>query len=195
MFDNYEKYLEFLNEHLAKFFENQKEYICCKKGCSLCCENGEYPYSKIEMDYLLEGLKKLDIKQQKQIKENIEEIIAKKKEYTGKTFVYKCPFLINNSCSVYEYRGVVCRAFGLIENASEGNPKIPFCAYQELNYSNVLDKEKKVLTTEKYKALNLKEEPVGFNISYKFLTDEAFEKKFQFQFGEKLPLINWFIVF
>ena len=28
-------------------------------------------------------------------------------------FIYECPFLINNRCCVYSYRGIICRTFGL----------------------------------------------------------------------------------
>ena len=40
--------------------------------------------------------------------------------------------------------------------------------------------------------LKLVDEPLGFNISYKFLTDPDFEKSFKFEFGDKKPLIDWF---
>ena len=56
MLQNYEKYLEFLNTKLNKFFEQQEPYIFCKDGCSLCCQNAQFPYSLLEVQYLLKGL-------------------------------------------------------------------------------------------------------------------------------------------
>ena len=70
--------------------------------------------------------------------------------------------------------------------------KVPFCCYQGLNYSNILNKKTKKLSQYKIKKLKLVDEPLGFNISYKFLTDPDFEKSFKFKFGEKKPLIDWF---
>ena len=193
MFENYEKYLIFLNNKLEEFFERQKPYIKCHKGCAKCCKNAEFPYSKMEFKYLLSGFLTLDKEVQDKIENKIKETVDRKKEFKGDKFLYDCPFLINDVCSVYEYRGVVCRAFGLIESVKNGNSKIPFCAFKGLNYSNVLDVEKKMITDEKFKASGIEEEPVSFNVGYNFLTDEAFENKYNFKFEEKKALIDWFI--
>ena len=193
MFENYEKYLAFINGKLESFFERQKPYIKCHKGCAKCCKNAEFPYSKTEFKYLLSGFLTLDKEIQDKIEIKIKETAEKKKKFKGDKFLYDCPFLINDVCSVYAYRGVVCRAFGLLESRENDNSKIPFCAYEGLKYSNVLDVEKKMITDEKFKALGIEQEPVSFNVSYKFLTDEAFENKYNFKFEEKKVLIDWFI--
>ena len=43
----YQLFLKELDNKLSLYFDQHKEYICCKKGCSLCCEKGDYPISKI----------------------------------------------------------------------------------------------------------------------------------------------------
>jgi len=63
-FTKYKRYLNTINEVLKGYFENQKEYICCQKGCAYCCENGQYPLSQLEFNYLLLGFFKLDMKVQ-----------------------------------------------------------------------------------------------------------------------------------
>ncbi len=193
MFENYEKYLAFLNQRLEGFFKKQEPYIKCQKGCAKCCKNAEFPYSKMEFKYLLSGFLTLDKEVQDKIENQIKEVVDKKQGFKGDKFLYDCPFLVDDLCSVYEYRGIVCRAFGLIESVKDGKSKIPFCAYQGLNYSNVLDTEKKMITNEKFKASGIKQEPVSFNVGYKFLTEEAFENRFNFKFEEKKALIDWFI--
>ena len=193
MFGNYIAYLEFLNKKLVQFFASQKPFIFCKKGCSKCCQNSEFPYSAIEAKFLLQGALTLDEKTQQQIETNISKTLEKKKKHKGKQFKYDCPFLINNECCVYEYRGVICRTFGLMTNYEDGKVKTPFCAYKGLNYSNVLNLRKSTISARKYKKLNVKEEPLGFNISYKYLTSEDYEKAFGLKFGEKKPLIEWFL--
>ena len=192
MLNGYIAYLNFLNEKLDRFFESQKPFIFCKKGCSKCCRNAQFPYSVIEMKYLLNGLLSLDKEIQMQIEKNLKNILAQKQQFSGKKFRYDCPFLINDSCSVYDYRGVVCRTFGLMTRYENDKLRAPFCTFQGLNYANVLNLKKRTISPRKYKKLNVKEEPLGFNISYKYLTDEEFEKAFGFQFGEKKPLIEWF---
>ena len=193
MIENYEQYLDFLTGKLNKFFEAQAPYIFCKRGCAKCCQEGEYPFSQIEFDYLIRGFTSLPKETRFEILNNIAQIKLAKKNSTEEKFLYQCPFLINNECSVYAYRGILCRSFGLIYTvAGEANPKIPFCAYKGLNYSNVFDTETGMIPTEKYKAMNIDKEPLAYNVSYNFLTSEDFEKMFKFKFGDKKPLIDWF---
>lgn len=193
MLESYCKYLEFLDTKLVGFFNSQKPFIFCQKGCAKCCKHAEFPYSVTEMRYLFEGIEKLDIETQEKIEENLKKIIEAKQKYKGKKFLYDCPLLIDNICSVYDYRGVICRSFGLMTNYENEKFRAPFCAFEGLNYSNVLNLRKHTISTRKYKKLKVQEEPLGFNVSYKFLTDEAFEKKFNFVFGEKRPMIEWFV--
>ena len=74
----------------------------------------------------------------------------------------------------------------------KGASKIPFCAFENLNYSNVVDFDTKIISSEKYKKLGNVNEPLAFNTSYSFLTSENIEKNFHIEFGEKEPLIDWF---
>lgn len=187
---NYIFYMSYLNKKLEGFFENQSPYICCKKGCAKCCQNGEYPFSKIEFDYIMVGFLQLPVDVQEKIKEKIKKIKAAKTQ--EKEFTYECPFLFNNECSVYNYRGIICRSFGLMSINDEGNSKIPFCAFEGLNYSNVIEPETKIISSEKYEKLGNVNEPLAFNVSYKFLTSENIEKNFRISFGEKRALIDWF---
>lgn len=192
MIGNYVAYLAFLNKKLSDFFHRQKPFIFCKKGCAMCCKHAQFPYSAIEMKYLLNGALTLEEKTQQKIEENIAGILEKKQHYKGKNFKYDCPFLVDNVCSVYEYRGVICRTFGLMTNTENGKVRAPFCAFNGLNYSNVLNLSKKTISPRKFKKLHTVDEPLGFNISYKYLTDSDFEQTFGFVFGEKKPMIEWF---
>ncbi len=191
--DNYANYLNFLDAKLNSFFENQALYICCKKGCCKCCKKAQFPYSQIELKYLLKGLWQLSPANKKHVADNIKKLKQEKENFTGETFFYDCPFLINDACSVYEYRGIVCRSFGLIYTGADGLLKVPFCCFQGLNYANVLEDDGNKISAEKFKKLGYKEEPVAFNVSYEFLTDPDFARGYHFSFGEKKPLLEWFI--
>lgn len=189
---NYKAYLNFLESKLQKFFASQEPYIFCKKGCSKCCRHAQFPYSAVEFRYLLNGALTLDNDTQKKIETNIKQVLEKKKKYRGKKFLYDCPFLIDDCCSVYEYRGIICRTFGLMTNTENQKIKAPFCAFKGLNYSNVLNLRKKTISVIKFKKLKTKAEPLGFNISYKYLTCEDYERTFNIKFGESKPVIDWF---
>ena len=190
--DNFINYLNFLQNTLNKFFEQQTPYMACKKGCGFCCQNAQFPFSEMEFNFLVQGSLKLPTEIQNKIEENIAKVLKEKQEFNGEKFKYNCPFLINDSCSIYEHRGIVCRTFGLIE-ADEDKAKIPFCHEKGLNYSNVVDEERKVISQEKYIALNEEKPPLAYNINYNFLTSEKVEKEYGFKFGDKKPLIDWFI--
>lgn len=194
MFESYEKYLVFLQEKISNFFEKQKEYIVCKNGCAKCCKNAQFPYSELEFKYLLSGFLTLDNKTKEIIENNIEKIKKAQKTSTQEKFLYDCPFLINNSCSLYDYRGVTCRTFGLITSAENENEKIkmPFCCFEGLNYSQVYDKKTKQLSEELVKKNGFKTYPAGFNIKRSFLIGERFEKAFDVKFGKTKALIDWF---
>lgn len=193
MIENYVKYLEFIDEKLARFFARQKPYIFCKKGCAKCCKQARFPYSLMEMNYLLQGSMQLSAEKQDIISNNIKKILEERKSFSGEKFYHDCPFLIDDECSVYEYRGLICRIFGLMTLGIDGKTLAPFCYELGLNYSNVLDPETGKVSIEKFKKLGIKEEPIIFNVSYETLVDEDLAKGFNFKFGEIKPLIEWFI--
>ena len=190
--ENYKKFLEVLNDKLDKFFEEQKPYIFCKKGCSLCCQNAEFPYSKLEASYLKLGYVRLDKETRDIVTNNIIQIKKEKIDCREEKFLYTCPFLINNACCVYEYRGIICRIFGLITDNDGDNVKVPFCHKFGLNYSNVMDYGTNRITEKKWKDSGIEIEPHEFkNISYAYITGEKIEKTFDIKFEEKKPLIDW----
>ena len=143
----YEKYLEKLDKKLEEFFEMHKEHIFCKKGCSDCCEKGDYPLSQAELEYLMKGYIALDSDTKKIVQNNI------KNMQEGMA----CPFLINKSCSVYQYRPLVCRTFGLAYFYKEHVIKIPHCVEDGKNYSDV------------YKNGHIKINPINMNLDTRYL--------------------------
>ena len=178
---NYMLYLRFLNSKLSGFFDKQKPFIFCKEGCAKCCKNAEFPYSYIEHQYLMAGYAFLDEDTQEMIFNKINKILSDKRNYKGEGFKYDCPFLINDRCSVYNYRGIVCRSFGLLYTKND-RVKVPFCCFEGLNYSNVMNPETKKISEDKVKSLKTDLFPYAYNVSYDFLTNKDFEKGFELPF-------------
>ena len=193
MIEKYLDYIAYLTRNLNKYFEAQEPYIFCKRGCAKCCQSGEYPFSRLEFDFINIGYYQLQPDLRQNVQSKILKLKQEKSESKEQVFMYECPFLINNECSVYNYRGIICRTFGLISSAEGGEPsKIPFCAYQGLNYSNVLDTETNIISEEKFLKLKTDKQPLVYNVSYKFLTGKTVEDTFGIKFGEKRPLLDWF---
>ncbi len=184
-FQNFEIFLKSVDDDLKKIFDYQKEYIFCKKGCSLCCENGDYPLSQIEFEYLMDGFKNLNAGEQSIIKENIEKIKQEKQE------LYKCPFLINNACSVYSHRPFVCRTFGVLTEDAKGNPAFPSCAVHGLNFSQIYDKEKHHLSAELVEKNHFKIFPKIFRLSNKVIMNLPKAKELDINFGEAKRMIDF----
>lgn len=196
MIEKYEQYLEQLNGFLKKFFDQQKPYIFCKEGCAICCETGEYPFSELEFQYAMLGYSNLRIEEKNIIKNKVEEIKKDKKNSTDKSFMHACPFLINKKCSIYEHRGIICRSYGLLSyhtnKSNEQKYNIPCCVDNGLNYSNVYDKEIKMISSKLWEKTGIETEPVSYNIGLKFLLDNTITQKLELKFGDSKALIDWF---
>ena len=182
MITRYKEYLEFLDKKLSKMFEAQKPFIKCKEGCAYCCKEGEYPLSELEYVYMMLTYNELDDELRDKVTENIITLLKKSREK-----MYECPFLVDNRCSIYKARGVICRTFGLISYDDKDKKRIPFCVNLDLNYANVYDKEKHIIVS------NAKDgtEPAAYNITRKVLITPKVEKQFNIFFGDDKPLVEW----
>lgn len=191
----YEEYLGVLSERLERFFRSQEPYISCKAGCSYCCEIGSFPFSKLEYEYLKIGFDALDEGLKNEIIEKVRKI-RHDKVLAGNdcNYLYECPFLIDKKCCVYENRGIICRTFGLPYYDETGRIKMPACINVGLNYSEVYDKEAKMISSELFEQKGYEVEPVAFNLDLDFLINSEEAKSFGLGFGEQKALVDWFEV-
>jgi len=185
MLENYEKFLKYFDKELKSIFETQKKYIKCQKGCSRCCEKGDYPFSQLEFAYLTHGYLELPYDKRIIVQQNIKDLLAEKSKYKGERFEHKCPFLIEKECCVYKYRGLVCRTFGVCYyDDIKGYVKVPECVYNGLNYSGYYDKTKKELKIENIPQMNLRIDRI-------FELDKA--KSLNLDSGPIRPMLDWII--
>lgn len=195
--ETYEIYLNLIESRLIdKYFTQQQAFIKCQEGCSYCCESGQYPYSVIELKYLLLGYNKLSQEEKDIIQRKIDKIKKDKEEFCGEVFMYECPFLINKRCCIYNHRGIICRTHGLLffitDEEGKKRNKIPNCVHLGLNYSNIYDKETKTISAELWEKSGIEAEPVAYNISLKALMKNDITREFGLDFGELKSLIDWF---
>lgn len=178
MLKQYEKFLELLDKRLDRYFEEQCEFIKCKPGCSACCEVGEYPFSRLELEYLMSGFMTLPFETKHIIKEEIKRLKAEKPK------LHKCPFLINKMCSLYKYRGIVCRVHGLAwYDGNEKRIRLPYCVNMGLNYSNVFDRE----TGEVFL-----QNPITERLRIDDILNSRQAREFGLECGEIRPIMKWF---
>ena len=202
MLECYESQLNQITVKIDSYFAQQKDYIKCKQGCSICCSNSYYPSSELEYKYLKKGIELYYSKEDvellhKKVFEIYKNVLEFKKNNSNIfEFSYVCPFLKDNKCSVYKYRPLVCRAHGLIikdssaKIAKEAKGSIPYCVNENLNYSNIWDDEKKLLSREKVEALGLKVTPKVYDLSCSSLMN-LFEGV---TFGDTRIIYEWVIM-
>ena len=192
-FTKYKQYLNTIDGVINSYFDEQKEYIFCKKGCAHCCKTGQFPCSELEFRYLQLGFFKIPMKEQQEVIKRIKSLKAEYKSVDDKEeYKYSCPFLDeNNSCTIYEYRPLICRTFGLLTITPKGNCVVPFCYSLGLNYSNVYDEESKTIDFEKVKKEGYQKPPYARKTNIGTLTSpEMFEDE-PLNFGEIKSLIDW----
>ncbi len=99
------KPIESLQENASGFFDKvyQKysSQMKCSKGCSKCCMT-DISIFEVEAQRIRDWFKILSVDQQKNLIEN----------WTTPNPVGACHFLINDRCSIYEARPVICRTQG-----------------------------------------------------------------------------------
>lgn len=182
MLKRYEKFLKDLDKRLNSYYELHKGYLYCKKGCTECCEIGEYPFSRLEAEYIMSGFIKLNPEKQVIIKENIKNLLEEKNKNKDDRFTYRCPFLINKECALYKYRGLVCRTFGLAY-VSDGKVVLPECVNSGLNYSSIYSKTSGEIILDN---------PVMEDLHIDKLLKNKIAENFELECGEIRPLIEWF---
>lgn len=165
-------------------FENQKEYIACAKGCSLCCETVSMPFSDIEFEYLKDGFYKLDEEKKKIVIANIEKLLSN----SGKPC---CPFLINKACSVYKNRGLICRTFGLLIVSDEEEYTVPFCVHKGLNYSKIFDETTQKIDPQRVTELGCENEPKFYPLTRQTFFNLQLAKDLDIIPKDSKPLSEW----
>ena len=188
------KYCLFLDEYNQKlnaFFQQQKPYIFCKEGCCKCCQRGAYPCSELEFKLMRLGIQSLDDETKEIIKNKVQKIKQEKSNFVGEKFNYECPFLINNKCSIYLVRPIVCRNFGLAQFRLDGSLYVPFCVDEGLNYHQVYDKARKNFSVELFKKTGYTQEPLAYNLGLKFVIKEYGENQKGLDFGEMKTIIDF----
>lgn len=183
MLKRYENFLKDFDAVIYDLFKQQAKYVKCKKGCSMCCETGEYPFSHLEFSYLTKGYISLPNDKKHIVQQNIKNLIKQKKEFKGKRFEHQCPFLIDKECSVYEYRGIICRTFGLgYYDDVKDYVKLPECVHYGMNYSEYYDEETHTLSID---------DVININLRIDRVLNSKLAQAYNFEYGDIRPMLEW----
>lgn len=126
MSDSYRKILEHADEHFGAVARTQPGNLMCRLGCTMCC-HGLFEIGAADVSVIAEGLDSLSVVDRDALVSRAEAIIEEtshpdlrdcsaeeKDQFFSRSENIPCPALgPNGACSIYEWRPIVCRTFGL----------------------------------------------------------------------------------
>jgi Fe-S-cluster containining protein len=120
----YRQLIEGVDDLTSQLNERYKSHLQCGAGCSGCCQHHLSVFA-VEAAVLTEAIAALPEATQTRIRQQAEDI--NKREAKGEAVA--CPLLVDNLCSVYEARPLICRTQGLplLYEADDGAQEIDFC--------------------------------------------------------------------
>lgn len=120
----YHQLIEGVDDLTSQLNERYKSHLQCGAGCSGCCHHHLSVFA-VEAAVLTEAIQALPEDQQARIRQQATDV--NEKEACGERVA--CPLLVDNLCSVYESRPLICRTQGLplLYEADDGAQEIDFC--------------------------------------------------------------------
>lgn len=159
----FKEYLDIRNEveqECGALWSEHNKHMNCKDGCASCCQS--FKIFPIEFYAIKTALSKTDVKYNKDASEK------------------ECVFLINNRCSIYNERPIICRTHGypLVRLNEEAEAyEVSFC---ELNF--------KSFPLEKFHSENVFQEDLVN--SKLFMLNKKFIKSFKEQEYDVIELVE-----
>ncbi len=96
----YRDFRDRLDGLISTAWEAYQDKMACKAGCFSCCRN-DFRISLIEGFEVHQAFRALSQASQEIISNNLQD-----------SHRQLCPLLIDNQCSIYEHRPILCRIFG-----------------------------------------------------------------------------------
>jgi Fe-S-cluster containining protein len=120
----YQQLIEGVDDLTSQLNERYQAHLQCGAGCSGCCHHHLSVFA-VEAAVLTEAIQALPEVQQARIRQQAKDV--QEREARGEHVA--CPLLVDNLCSVYESRPLICRTQGLplLYEADDGAQEIDFC--------------------------------------------------------------------
>jgi hypothetical protein len=127
--DFYRRLIEQVNELAAKLSARYAKHLVCQAGCSGCCHHHLSVFA-VEADAVRKAVAALP----GDVRTIIEAQAREVTECEANGQPVACPLLVENRCSIYDSRPLICRTQGLplLLVAEDGEVEVDFCP---LNFS------------------------------------------------------------
>lgn len=124
MSDSYQQLIKQVDEVTAKLSARYAQHLVCRAGCSGCCHHHLSVFA-VEAEAVREAIKALPEQDRSLIERQAREVI----EREAKGEPVACPLLLENRCSIYKARPLICRTQGLplLLEAEDREQEVDFC--------------------------------------------------------------------
>jgi uncharacterized protein len=121
---SYRRFIEQVDRLTAKLQARYSKHLVCRAGCAGCCRH-HLSVFPVEAEEARAAIETLPAPIRARVEEQALEII--KREARGE--LVACPLLVNDHCSIYESRPLICRTQGLplLLEAEDGGLEVDFC--------------------------------------------------------------------
>ncbi|MGH9769390.1 MAG: YkgJ family cysteine cluster protein [Blastocatellia bacterium] len=116
--------MEQVDKFAAKLQARYSKHLVCRAGCSGCCHHHLSVFA-VEAEEARAAVEALPAQLRARVEEQAREVI--KREAQDKPV--SCPLLIDDRCSIYQSRPLICRTQGLplLIEAEDGEQEVDFC--------------------------------------------------------------------
>ncbi|MEP7337508.1 MAG: YkgJ family cysteine cluster protein [Acidobacteriota bacterium] len=124
MIPAYRQFIEQVDRLAARLSSQYARHLACRAGCSGCCHHHLSVFA-VEAAAVREAIEALPKETGAAIEQQAREVIERE---AGNQPV-ACPLLVEDRCSIYESRPLICRTQGLplLLEAEDGEAEIDFC--------------------------------------------------------------------
>src|SRR5215470_8693479 len=121
---SYKEFIEHVERLTARLQARYSKHLVCRAGCSGCCHHHLSVFA-VEGEEARAAVEALPAPIRDRVEEQAREVI--KREALGSPV--SCPLLINDRCSIYLSRPLICRTQGLplLMEAEDGEREVDFC--------------------------------------------------------------------
>ena len=120
--------MEEVDRFAARLQAHYSKHLVCRAGCAGCCRHHLSVFA-VEAEGARAAIESLPIQIRDRVEEQAHEVIKCEAQGEFVDGPLHCPLLIDNRCSIYESRPLICRTQGLplLMEAEDGEQEVDFC--------------------------------------------------------------------
>lgn len=121
---SYKNFIKQVDASVAELQAHYSKHLICKAGCSGCCHHHLSVFA-VEAETARAAIEALPADLRVRVEEQAHKVVERDQQ--GQPVA--CPLLVDDRCSIYESRPLICRTQGLplLVEAEDGEQEVDFC--------------------------------------------------------------------